>query len=168
MNKLTYVLSALCKDYEPGKKMVQKLVYLVERKGLDLDMDYSIHFYGPYSSDLDQYMHALEANNVLTIDTSGLTHKLRFLKKPRTNPLSETENGILNDVISLFANKSALELEVLTTTDYVTNNMLSEDDRSKSAIIKLVKKIKGSKFSDNQIENCIQVLSKNGLINIGR
>ena len=32
---------------KPGKKTLQKLVYLIQQKGINLNYDYGIHFYGP-------------------------------------------------------------------------------------------------------------------------
>lgn len=48
--KYMYILLEICKRIEPGKKMVQKLMYRMERRGMDLSLNYCIHFYGPYSS----------------------------------------------------------------------------------------------------------------------
>ena len=163
MNKTTYVLGNLCKNAMPGKKIIQKLVYLIERKGLDLGMDYSMHFYGPYSADLDQFLHELEANNTLEIDTSGTTHKIRFHDNLDDNPLTPEEYGILDEAIITFSNKSALDLEVLTTTDYVANTILKAPV-SNDKIIETVIQIKCSKFQKNQIANCIRELTENKLL----
>ena len=37
----------------PCKKTLQKIVFLIQAKQIDLGCDYGIHFYGPYSADLD-------------------------------------------------------------------------------------------------------------------
>ena len=37
----------------PCKKTLQKIVYLIEEAGGPKKFDYTIHFYGPYSADLD-------------------------------------------------------------------------------------------------------------------
>lgn len=42
--KCEEILHYICQNQEPGKKMVQKLMYLMERKGIDLGLNYSIHF----------------------------------------------------------------------------------------------------------------------------
>ena len=47
--KCEEILHYICQNQAPGKKMVQKLIYLIERKGVDLGLNYSIHFYRPYS-----------------------------------------------------------------------------------------------------------------------
>lgn len=164
MNKLTYVLNVLCKESAPGKKTVQKLIYLAERKGLDLGCDFSIHFYGPYSSDLDGYLHAMEANNIISIDTSGMTHRIKVQKRIRSNPLTKRESEILSQIIDVFSKKSPLELEVLTTTDYVINNMVEGYDKTGDEVVAVVKRIKGVKFSEQQIRSSIKTLKRTGFI----
>ena len=57
-----------------GKKVVQKLFYFFERKGIQLNLRYGIHFYGPYSSKLDNMMHILESEDYISINTEGHTH----------------------------------------------------------------------------------------------
>ncbi len=166
MNKVTYVLHALCKVTAPGKKVVQKFIYLAERKGLYLGMDYCIHFYGPYSSDLDEYLHTLEASDVIKIDLSGNTHKLSVLVTPDENPLSDAENIMLSELLNNFANKTPLDLEVLTTTDYVAHTMLKNNDLTTDAIVSLVKQIKGSKFSEQQISQSIKTLCDDGYLKV--
>ena len=36
-----------------GRTRLQKTIYLLQRKGLPTDFDYSLHFYGPYSEGLN-------------------------------------------------------------------------------------------------------------------
>jgi hypothetical protein len=51
MNNLrSYIeaLESICENRNLGKKAVQKLMYLIERKGVEFDLDYTIHFFGPY------------------------------------------------------------------------------------------------------------------------
>ena len=76
-DKFEEILHYICLDQEPGKKMVQKLLYLMERKGIKLNLNYAIHFYGPYSSALDDALHALEAQGVINITVDHLTHRIR-------------------------------------------------------------------------------------------
>jgi len=165
-NKLIYVLSKICEDSLPGKKTVQKLIYLVERKGLDLELDYTIHFYGPYSADLEHALHVMESNNLISINTSGMTHTIKMPKRQRNSPLDARENNVLDNVLSEFTNKSPLELEVITTTDYAANEMIESSELSQENIISLVKKIKGDKFSEIQIIRSIEILKQHDLLKI--
>ena len=164
-DKVLGVLNAICQSTTPGKKMVQKLIYLVERKGIDLGLDYRIHFYGPYSSDLDHYLHLYESENLLEIDTSGITHKINMLSDKKDKSLSNTEESIVKDIIQKYAVKTPLELEVLTTTDFVACNLKQKDELSTKNVVDCVKKIKGSKFSEQEILACFTDLEKNGFVN---
>ena len=47
LEQCAIIIRQICDATEPGKKMVQKLFYLMERKGLQLNLAYSIHFFGP-------------------------------------------------------------------------------------------------------------------------
>ena len=165
-NKITYVLGKICEETLPGKKTVQKLLYLLERQGLDLGLDYTIHFYGPYSADLDHILHVMESNNLISINTSGMTHTIKMPKKQRTNPLDEVENDALNNVLNIFLNKPALELELITTTDYAATEMIKRPELSREGIISLVNKIKGDKFSEAQISDSIEILTQHGFLKI--
>lgn len=44
LEQCAIIIRQICDATEPGKKMVQKLFYLMERKGLQLNLAYSIHF----------------------------------------------------------------------------------------------------------------------------
>jgi len=68
LSLLVPIIKMISEYQSPGKKALQKLVYLVERKGLDLGYDYSIHYYGPYSSELDYAVHSLEMQGITTTD----------------------------------------------------------------------------------------------------
>src|SRR5438309_4081405 len=49
----------------PGKKAFQKLFYLLEKAGVPTDLDFSMHYYGPYSFALADEMFELERAHVL-------------------------------------------------------------------------------------------------------
>lgn len=155
--KYMSVLLEICKRIEPGKKMVQKLMYLMERKGMDLSLNYCIHFYGPYSSILDNAIHALEANDIIKINTCGLTHKISSNFTSEEDTLNASDKEILEFVLDEFANRSALELEALTTLDYIANNLLSKSATDED-IVKKAKMIKGTKFPEEYLYKELSVL----------
>ena len=72
--KNSIIIRQICDTIEPGKKMLQKLMYLISRKDVNLELNYSIHYFGPYSSKLDSTLHTLESFDKLNINTSGITH----------------------------------------------------------------------------------------------
>ena len=60
-------------------------------------------------------------------------------------------------VLATFEHKSAMELEALSTMDYVANSLLGEF-ATESDIKRKFKEIKGSKFNDTVIRNTYQEL----------
>lgn len=148
-----------------GKKKLQKLMYLMERKGVDLNLNYSIHFYGPYSSKLDNAIQVLAARGVITINTNRIMHEICV------NDLSDVHDDFREDeksaivfVLDNFSNETANDLEALTTLDFVANNILSSNQADKD-IIKEVERIKGSKFTPDCLQEKLGVLKDLGFLN---
>lgn len=151
------IIGEICNQIEPGKKMLQKLMYLIDRSGMDLDLNYSIHYFGPYSSKLDSAIHTLESYDKLNIDTSGSTHIIRLGDIAIEGTLDAQEQQKVDFVMENFSKKSAHELEAITTVDYVATTML-KGKGSDQEIINKVKQIKGSKFSQEYLSDCLDIL----------
>lgn len=164
MNKLekyTEITKKICDTgIHPGKKMVQKLMYLIERKDVELDLDYSIHFFGPYSSRLDEALHILQMKGILDIDTSGMTHIIHVNDPDDIpNTLEKKECAMVDFVLDKFASKTAAELEAITTLDYVATQLL-KNKGTQEEIIQGVIKIKGKKFSEDYLTREIRILKE--------
>ena len=153
------IISQICDKIEPGKKMLQKLMYLIDRQGVNLELNYSIHFFGPYSEKLNEMIHTLESYEKLTIDTSGVTHIIHKGNVPIKGRPSEEEQKKIDFVLEYFSNKSAFDLEAITTMDYVANKIL-KGCKDEAEIISRVKKIKGNKFSDTHLTESFQTLQQ--------
>lgn len=165
LSKYAEVLEKICNEISPGKKMVQKLMYLIERKGVALDLNYSIHFFGPYSSKLDNVIHSLEGSEILDIDTSRMKHVISMgEKKVVNNNLEKEEIEKVKFVLDNFCCMSALELEAITTLDYVATTLL-KNIATNDEIIEDVKKIKGTKFKDDYLDEKLNVLKEFGFLN---
>lgn len=161
--KYAELFQILCEGFtggELGKKATQKMFYFFERKGIKLNLKYGIHYYGPYSSRLDNLMHILESEDYLSIDTRGATHKISLGNEHLKNSiLSESEKETAKLVIKNFANRTPMELEALTTMDFIANSIFDKH-YSKESLIKKFKEIKGAKFNDSTIEKTLQDLNK--------
>ena len=151
------IIKQICEAIEPGKKMLQKLMYLIDRKGVNLDLNYSIHFFGPYSSKLDNTMHILESYDKLRIDTSGATHIIRLGENQISGSLDKEDQEKVDYILEHFITKSAHELEAITTLDYVATTMLKGDGTDQQIIDK-VKQIKGTKFSVEYLADGLKTL----------
>ena len=167
LNKLADLFEILCRKYdqnELGKKVTQNMFYFFERKGINLNLRYGIHFFGPYSSKLDNAMHVLESEGIISIDTSGITHRITLgnVKKDCSN-ISDAEADIASSVIEIFFPKSPYELEALATMDYIANSILS-NGYTEDMIIEKFKEVKGEKFKQPIIEKTMAELKSLGFI----
>ncbi|MCL2087314.1 MAG: DUF4065 domain-containing protein [Oscillospiraceae bacterium] len=147
-----------------GKKVVQKLFYFFERKGINLNMKYCIHYYGPYSKRLVNIMYVLESEDFIKIDTSEQTHRISLAQeKVADDVLSADEIDKVNFVIKNFANHTPLQLEALSTIDFIAHTTFN-NDYTDSKLVNKFKEIKGSKFSDDEIKKALSELKKLGFI----
>lgn len=170
--KLIPVINKISECQPPGKKTLQKLVYLMERKGTDLGFNYSIHYYGPYSSDLDYAVHRLEMQGIIEIIPDGKSQRIHPAdlsdisdEASIIQELSDQEMNIVNDIIEKFAELSPYDLEVITTTDFVAQKLYKTlKSFDKELIVAGVKTIKGDKFTTDRIKQAISQLVENGYI----
>lgn len=147
-----------------GKKVSQKMFYFFERKGIVLGLRFGIHFYGPYSSVLDDSMHILESEDYIKIDTSETTHKISLgCQEIERNILSNEEIKYAKFILENFADKTPRDLEALSTMDYIANSIY-EGNFTKNELIKKFKEIKGQKFSDKEIGIALDLLIELGFI----
>jgi len=143
-------------DNRPCKKTVQKLAYLIEEKNINLGLDYTIHFYGPYSEDLDLEIRYLNSRGDLQIDFENRSGHLLAVDKESYDAV-ELLNPEAQAVIGMFCSKKPSELELLATTLYVQREQGYTDI---NAIIEGVVNIKGAKYPRNKIESAIDELTQ--------
>lgn len=139
----------------PCKKTLQKIVFLIEAKHEDLGCDYGIHFYGPYSSDLDFAVRELCDEGTLEIEYTPSEHKISV----KSESTIDHHSPVIDEVVDEFAKDTASELELLATALYV---YLKDKDVSK--IKPDVIKIKGEKYNGSRIDQAIARLKKTGFI----
>lgn len=154
------VLYYICQRQRPGKKMVQKLMYLIERRGVNLGLNYSIHFYGPYSASLDDTLHILEAQRMINISVEHLTHVITMVDgNSCPQILNDEEKRIVSEVLDCFGERTAADLEAYTTLDYVAHTM-RKDQGSKEQIIQDVLKIKSKKFTYEELKEKYETMKE--------
>ena len=160
------VIEQICaydKDVQVGKIMLQKLMYLMQRQGLDMKLSYSIHYYGPYSPDLYDLILIKNRLGELDIDTSSRTHVISTGSEAHAQDLTGDEQQIFARVMKTFFGRTALELEGITTVDYVAHTTL-KDSGTREQIIERTKRIKGTKFSDAVLLDDLNLLIEAGFI----
>jgi len=168
IEKYLNILKKICNKIEnPGKKTVQKLMYLIEANGVELDLNYRIHYFGPYSPDLDNALHVLQNYDYIQIDTRQQTHKISIKDKSfsRNEVFTLEEEKNIDFVIDNFAHKSAYDLEGITTVHYVACTLMEKfGDIGDEKIIDEVLSIKGTKFKPEQLNQYLEILKRYNLI----
>ena len=141
---------------EPCKKTLQKIVFLIESKHVDLGCKFGIHFYGPYSADLDFAIRELCDEGILSIQYTSLEHKIH-VEEEKVG--AQYNNKIVSETIKEFGKDTASELELLATALYIY--LL---DKNLEKVKPGVKKVKGEKYSDQRINDAITRLSTAGFL----
>lgn len=140
----------------PCKKTLQKMVYLMEAKGADIGCDYGIHFYGPYSYDLDFAVRELNNDEVLKIEYTDTEHRISVIDDSIGK---EYSNEIVDNVIKEYASYSPSDLELIATTLYVFLQS-KEIEKVKSGVFK----VKGNKYTGEKIDQAIEKLKSTGFL----
>ena len=167
LKRLILIIKEISRIQNPGKKTLQKLVYLLERKGIKLGFAFSIHYYGPYSSELDYAIHRLEMQGLLKINPKEilLIENDDLICEEEEETLSEQELPIIKDIITKFATKQTYDLEVITTTDYVAQQLKANGEPwDQDSLVEGVRKIKGDRFTREKIEEAIAILKEEGYL----
>jgi len=154
INILVPIIDKISQYQTPGKKVLQKLVYLIEKKGLDLGYDYAIHYYGPYCAKLDDAVHSLEMQGMVSIKPERMSHKIYLAAGVGTDnyALSSEDEKLIDEALKVFASLSAHDLELLTTTDFIARELFRRQNTcSDQDIVEGVRTIKGEKFSSEKI-----------------
>ena len=148
----------------PCKKTVQKLAYLIQEKDINLGLDYTIHFYGPYSEDLDLEIRYLNSRGDIQIDFENRSGHLLSVDDESYDSIELLEPNA-QKIIKMFCSKKPSELELIATTLYVQREQQYTDINT---IIDGVVKIKGEKYSRNKIETAIGELSQSDYFATGK
>lgn len=151
INKLTL------KNGAPCKKTLQKIVFLIEARRVTLGCDYGIHFYGPYSYDLDFAVRELCEEGILKIEYTAQEHTISVLGDYN----SQYNNPIVDKTIDEFGKDSPSELELLATALYVYLK-LKDADKIHSGVVK----IKGNKYTSQRISNAVSRLRTSGYLSV--
>ena len=100
----------------PCKKTLQKIVFLIEANHIELGCDYGIHFYGPYSADLDFAVRELCDEDILKIEYTPMEHLISVVDTDYAGGFNDDK---INSVVDEFSKDSPSELELLATALYV-------------------------------------------------
>ncbi len=156
-----------CQDI--GKTKIQKITYfLQESVGAPLEYRFRIHYFGPYSDDLDGVLSLAKALGLVDInpDPDGFG----FHVTPGTadggawsqaQDISEFSNGAeIDGAISALNSLDTHVLELSATIHFIAG---VHEEQSKDEVLRTVGEIK-PKFNRQTIESAYQTLEGAGLI----
>lgn len=152
-NNVAFIIQELSRitGHPPVKKTLQKAVYLIEKKGVDLGFSYMLHFYGPYCSELDHETSALSADGIISFDYGQYGHKMHISSSTESitsEGLGSEQINTIESVIFRYKNATASQLELLTTAIYAYEHIGA---KTRATVGENVKKIKGEKYNDFEI-----------------
>ena len=150
-----------------GKTFIQKGIYMLQ-EGLkeDLNYDYKLHFYGPFSQELANDIDALHDMELITMEYNmeGYGYKIRISKKGKKFLRHMEDRGInisnekISKILSLLEGEFVKRMELLGTTLYFAKLTNDEDE-----IRKLVNIVKPH-FNDDEIKEAFKKLREEGMI----
>ena len=148
---------------DPGKTSIQKIVYFLQ-SGLEIPLGYrfKMHYFGPYSEELDGKLSLSDAMGVVEIglDSAGYGYHI----KPGKYNVEEVEPSMtweeIDETINNLAELDLPQLELLATIHFV-QSIRSRWDRRK--VIMTVHRLK-PKFSEERIEKAYRDIETMGFI----
>ena len=148
---------------DPGKTSIQKIAYFIQ-SGLNIPLGYrfKMHYFGPYSEELDGKLSLADAMGIVEIDLDPAGYGYHI--KPGEFPVEDVESSIpwelIDEKIHTLGELDLWRLELLATIHFV-QSIRSQWDRSK--VIDTVHRLK-PKFTEERIEMAYQDIEKMGLI----
>lgn len=144
-------------DKQIGKTIIQKLFFLIETKSeSDLDFDYTMYHYGPYSSQIGEYISLAEALDFINVKwTSEKGYFIEPLDPPKELLLDikDLQNllnikklqDLLEEVVDNYGKFTANELSIIATAIYIKKRF---GIKSREELIDVVLKIKPNNKRD--------------------
>ncbi len=155
-NRLAVIRRIADTASDPGKTMIQKIVYfLQEGRGIPLGYRFKMHYYGPYSEQLDGNLSLANAMGIVEIRPG--TEGFGFHVTPGEYNV-EGSNWDWNKIDPTIQELSQLEiwrLELITTTHFVKSIRPQADERE---VMDMVRKLK-PKFPEETVKKAYDYVS---------
>jgi len=149
----------------PGKKELQKTIYLLQKKGFPSEYSFRFHFYGPYSDSLDENIQRLAIQGVLEIQHDEQTH--RIVPSPSRSNETNQSNSCTNEMdiaLAALGNISARDMELMATIVFLIDNHIVSEPHSEASVIVNVHNVKKDKYSDMEIRRYYHLLKEHAYI----
>lgn len=140
----------------PDTTALQRIVYLVQQKGVDLGYQYGVHFAGPYSAALDVHTLFLSAEGLIRFSSDGTHHFIGLTIRglaANAEGLSPEDLAVIDEAIAYCRGRSPEELELLTTALFVHDHL---QDGSEAKVAAGVRRLTGARYSREEIDAAIR------------
>ena len=156
-----------------GKTKIQKITYfLQESAGVPLGYPFRMHYYGPYSDELDGILSLTKSLGYVDIepDPKGFGYHVTPVEESedtswqgydrRRDPEIKDRIGVIDDAIEILGEVDTPKIELFATIHFIGG---PKGNYSKEQTLQTVKRLK-PKFSEYEIGDAYQTLKKAGLI----
>ena len=148
---------------------MQKLVYLMELRGVPAGYRFRLYNYGPYSGDLAGDVSYIEALEGVTVHFDYKRNVYKIAPGQESGTLIQKapeflrmNRSVIDHVIEQFGRRSARDLELLATTAYLHKQFVGHAFRRED-LHEQVKAVK-PRFSDTEVSAAIDELVKEGYV----
>ncbi|MBW3540004.1 MAG: hypothetical protein KY476_07035 [Planctomycetes bacterium] len=154
-----------------GRTAFQKIVYLLQVRGVPMRYRFDIHFYGPYCDEISRDIEWLVADGVLA-DHSPHERYSNYVAAdnadeliaahPNLAPHTRTVGEIVTALLPLEPDR----LELMATLHFAYRQLKASGrgTPSRDAVRSRLRALKGEKFQEAQIEDAIDRLSTIGIL----
>lgn len=159
---IAHILNRMNGDIH-GRVQLQKLLYFCKALGADVNANYRLYIYGPYSQQVadslqDGVMDEIfqESNGHIQL---GINFKEYFDSLFGSDCLNGRQEDIVNDVVATFGNMSVKQLEILATTFFIDRQQKTLfNSTEKQEVLDKVRRAKSSRFTEAEIENSYSLM----------
>jgi len=163
-------MAAIVRSYEEhvgsrhyrGRTAMQKLVYFAKVLDVPIPCSFEIYTYGPYADTVTFSVDSLLADDVLTdISNNRLTYSNyrlgqnagEILHKYRA--LIEPHRATIDAVVQSLGNFEPQELELIATSHFIHHRLkqILRRPPEKAEVVEEFQRVKGEKFSEEQIDS---------------
>lgn len=167
--RIAFIRRIVGQQQDTGKTKIQKITYfLQEAIGVSLMYPFRMHYYGPYSDDLDDVLSLTQSLGYIEIrpDPDGFGYHVTSCEPEQSSSfgeydISEEEDAEqVDSAIDVLGGLETYELELYATIHYVGG---SSSRRSRDETLKIVRKLK-PRFTAEAVDGAYSTLKEAGLI----
>jgi uncharacterized protein YwgA len=155
-----------------GRTAIQKLVYFTKALGVPVPCSFEIYTYGPYSDTVTFSIDSLMADDVLIDKSTNPRYSAYRLGKSSEEILSKYDNVIrphlaaIDSVVGALGTFPPEHLELVATIHFIHHRLKGISGRSpdKVSVLGEFRRVKGKKFSSEEVESFYEALRRARLI----